>query len=137
MDVQIFLVELKRRRNLRKTRADQAERNLRRLFHHISELTGEGQLAISWHQSRFDEENFPDLANVLSNCCGLVTVDKDRNIIRLVHFTAQEFLAQNLDRWLLDAKATIEQTCRTFLRFDFDSLDPARTFVRYFLELEN
>lgn len=54
-------------------------------------------LAIDNGDTRFDEENVPDLADALSNCCGLVIVAKDSNIIRLVHFTAQEFLTRNLD----------------------------------------
>lgn len=68
-------------------------------------------LAIEDGDTRFDEENVPDVHDVLSNCCGLVTIDKDSNIIRLVHFTTQEFLIRNLKTSLPDAEGAIAQTC--------------------------
>lgn len=71
-------------------------------------------LAIDSGDNRIDEENITDLHDVLSNCCGLATVDKDSNIIRLAHFTALEFLARNRNIWLPDDKAVIDQTCLMF-----------------------
>ena len=38
-----------------------------------------------------DEDNIPDVEDIVSVCAGLVTVDEESNIIRLVHYTTQEY----------------------------------------------
>lgn len=48
-------------------------------------------LAVELGESHFDEDNLPDLTDMVSVCAGLVTVDEQSHIIRLVHFTAQEY----------------------------------------------
>jgi hypothetical protein len=41
--------------------------------------------------SELDGDNIPDLDDIASVCAGLITVDEKSNIIRLVHYTAQEY----------------------------------------------
>ena len=65
-----------------------------------------------------DQENYPDIEDVLASCLGLVTVDEDSGIIRLVHYTTQEYLQRTLDRWFPDAQAMIASTCISYLSLD-------------------
>lgn len=48
-------------------------------------------LAIETGETQLDEENITDISDVVSVCAGLVTIDEESNIIRLVHYTTQEF----------------------------------------------
>ncbi|KAH7000109.1 hypothetical protein EDB80DRAFT_686728 [Ilyonectria destructans] len=45
-----------------------------------------------------DEENIPQIDSIFSVCAGLVTLDEESKIVRLVHFTAQEYLQKTQDR---------------------------------------
>jgi len=49
-------------------------------------------LGIRVGQSAFDEDDCPDIIDMVSACAGLVTIDEESNIIRLVHYTTQEYL---------------------------------------------
>lgn len=46
-------------------------------------------LAVEIGEPEFDPETMPDLADMVSVCAGLVTVDEESDIIRLVHYTTQ------------------------------------------------
>lgn len=48
-------------------------------------------LGIETGESDMDEDNLPDADDMLSACAGLVVVDEQSSIIRLVHHTTQEF----------------------------------------------
>lgn len=48
-------------------------------------------LAVQVGQSKFDEDNISDIEYLVSVCCGLVTVDEESQIVRLVHYTTQEY----------------------------------------------
>ncbi|KFY91698.1 hypothetical protein V500_04517 [Pseudogymnoascus sp. VKM F-4518 (FW-2643)] len=47
-------------------------------------------LAIELGESSLDENNIPQIEDMVSVCAGLVTVDEESEIIRLVHYTTQE-----------------------------------------------
>lgn len=47
-------------------------------------------LAVEIGQSSLDEDNLPEIDDVVSVCAGLVTIDEGSGIIRLVHYTTQE-----------------------------------------------
>jgi hypothetical protein len=42
-------------------------------------------------ETEFNENNLPKIENMISVCAGLITVDEESNIIRLIHYTIQEF----------------------------------------------
>lgn len=42
-------------------------------------------LAVEVGETEFDEENLPEVDDVVTVCAGLAVVDKESNIIRLVH----------------------------------------------------
>jgi hypothetical protein len=58
-------------------------------------------LAVERGDSEFDKENLPEIEDIVSVCAGLVTVDEESDIIRLVHYTIQEYLRAHMS-WLDD-----------------------------------
>ena len=55
---------------------------------------------------------------MISICAGLVTVDQDSQIIRLVHYTLQEYFERRGTFWFPDAQSEIADACVTYLSFD-------------------
>jgi hypothetical protein len=92
-------------------------------------------LAVEMGESELDETNLPGIEDMVSVCAGLVTVDERSNIIRLVHYTTQQFLESNMS-WLdaqrdiavtnaqndiamTNSQTNITITCVTYLTFDY------------------
>jgi ankyrin repeat protein len=75
-------------------------------------------LAIEIGESEFDEENLPDIEAMVSVCAGLVTVDKESDIIHLVHYTTQEYFERTWISWFPNAQKDITTTYVTYLSFD-------------------
>src|SRR5437667_7574207 len=79
-------------------------------------------IAVKPGKSEFDGKSQPDLEDMISVCAGLVTVDEESNIIRLVHYTTQEYFERTQKCWFPDTETKIMETCVTYLLFDaFDS----------------
>jgi ankyrin repeat protein len=51
-------------------------------------------------------------------CAGLVVVDRESAIIRLVHYTTQEYFERNGDALVPDGQLSITRTCLTYLCFE-------------------
>jgi hypothetical protein len=82
-------------------------------------------LAVEVGESEFDEQNLPQIEDMVSVCAGLVTVDEQSGIIRLVHYTTQEYFEQTQKSWFPDAETDIARTCITYLSFDtFEGFSP-------------
>ena len=47
-------------------------------------------LAVEPEEAELDRENIPDVEDLVSVCAGLVVVDQESAVIRLVHYTTQE-----------------------------------------------
>lgn len=75
-------------------------------------------LAIEIGESQLDEENISEVDTIVSACAGLVTFDKESNIIRLVHYTTQEYFERTQSQWFPQAQADITTLCITYLSFD-------------------
>jgi len=75
-------------------------------------------LAVSVGDSIFDKENIRKTEDMVSVCAGLVTVDKETSIIRLVHYTTQEYFEQTQVRWFPNAEMDIATICVVYLSFD-------------------
>src|SRR5271154_2700548 len=56
-------------------------------------------LAVEPGDEELDEDNIPDIEDVVSVCAGLVTVDEESNIVRLVHYTTQEYFERVRLAW--------------------------------------
>ena len=55
---------------------------------------------------------------MVSVCAGLVTVDKESDIIRLVHYTTQEYFERTKRDWFPEAETKITETWVTYLSFN-------------------
>jgi ankyrin repeat protein len=75
-------------------------------------------LAVEVGDSELGEDNLQDIDEMVSLCAGLVTVDEESTIIRLVHYTTQEFFERTQNRWFPDAETEITAVCITYLSFD-------------------
>ncbi|KAJ6485270.1 ankyrin repeat-containing domain protein [Mycena vulgaris] len=75
-------------------------------------------LAVEPGMRQLNEENLMDINIILSVCAGLVIVDKESSVVRLVHYTTQEYL--DSIQALLFPEAPTEITCTllTFLAFE-------------------
>jgi hypothetical protein len=82
----------------------------------ISELSF--ALAVEPNESAIDPDNIHDSDDLVSVCAGLVVVDQESAIIRLVHYTAQEYLEQTVDAWNPGGRLHLATTCLTYLAFD-------------------
>ena len=74
-------------------------------------------LAVEPGDSELNEDNIPDAEDILSVCCGLVTVDKESQVVRLIHYTTQEYFEKIRDEWNPTAQLQIASTCLTYLSF--------------------
>jgi ankyrin repeat protein len=75
-------------------------------------------LGIKGSELELDKDNLPQLEDMVSVCTGLVTVDEESNIIRLVHYTTQEYFERTQNRWFPKAATDITNTCITYLSFN-------------------
>jgi ankyrin repeat protein len=75
-------------------------------------------LAVQLGGTSLDSDNMLDTEDIVSVCAGLVTVDKKSNIIRLVHYTAQEYFERTRGVWSPHGHLDITRTCLTYLSFD-------------------
>lgn len=74
-------------------------------------------LGVEVGENEFDEENVPQVEDIVSTAVGLVTIDEKSKIIRLVHYTAQEFFERTKEKWLPDAETYIADICSTYLSY--------------------
>jgi ankyrin repeat protein len=77
-------------------------------------------LAIEDGITELDASAIYEIEDVLSVCAGLVTVDKESNIVRLVHYTTQEYFDSEQVRlkWMPTAQRDIAAVCLTYLCMD-------------------
>lgn len=75
-------------------------------------------LAIEVGEPELDDANISDVEDIVSACAGLVVIDEESNIIRLVHYTTQEYFDRTQKQWFPDAQASIANSCLTYLSFD-------------------
>ncbi|KAF5251050.1 hypothetical protein FANTH_3811 [Fusarium anthophilum] len=83
-------------------------------------------LAVEVGTEELDMDASPDTDIILQVCIGLVTVDKSDSIIRLVHYTTQEYFEKTREIWFLKAESYITTTCVTYLNFRTFKSGPPR-----------
>ena len=74
-------------------------------------------LAVTDGASTLNLRNLTHIDLITSVCAGLVTVDEESGIIRLVHYTTQEYFDQTWTTWFPDGQTDIAKTCVTYLSF--------------------
>ncbi|GKZ74668.1 hypothetical protein AnigIFM50267_001157 [Aspergillus niger] len=87
-------------------------------------------------ETEFDRDNIPFLDDIISVCAGLVTVDEESDVIRLVHYTAQEFFQRTWTRWFSNAHHGIATACVTYLSFDPFKTGPCSTDMDFEARLD-
>ena len=75
-------------------------------------------LAVRPGTVKLDKDYLPGVHVLQSVCAGLVTVDEQSGIIRLVHYTTQEYFDRTCTKWFPNAQSVITGTCVTYLLFD-------------------
>ncbi|KAL7938651.1 hypothetical protein V8C35DRAFT_288776 [Trichoderma chlorosporum] len=74
-------------------------------------------VAVKQGAAELDEDFIPDQETLGSVCAGLVTIDTESGVIRLAHYTIQEYFDREAVLWLRDAEANITRVCLTYLSF--------------------
>ncbi|KAJ7681640.1 ankyrin repeat-containing domain protein [Mycena rosella] len=75
-------------------------------------------LAVEPGTKALDPDNLLDMDIVLSVCAGLITVDQADGVVRLVHYTTQQYLDRVQTTYFPSAQTDIAFTCITYLSFD-------------------
>lgn len=75
-------------------------------------------LAIEPGDKCLNPDNVYDIEDIISVCAGLMTVDDGTNVVRLVHYTTQEYFERVRMEWNPEAKVDITTACLTCLCFD-------------------
>ena len=84
-------------------------------------------LAVEKEATDLDFENVPPQDTVLGSCLGLAVVDKKTSMVRLIHYTIQEYLSQ--PGVLPGAHSVLGQTCLTYLNYGQIKRLPANTVL--------
>jgi len=64
--------------------------------------------------TELDEEALPSIRHLISLCAGIVVVDRERNVIRLVHYTTEHYFQDVRKKHFPDADAIIARTCLNY-----------------------
>jgi hypothetical protein len=96
-----------------------AQRQLR-----LSELRH--ALAVSPGQKKVDEDNIPDVEDLVSVCAGLVIVAEGSDAIRLVHYTTHEYFERIGHDWCPSARQGLASACLGYLCLDTFRLNPGQ-----------
>ncbi|KAK1248600.1 hypothetical protein MKX08_006820, partial [Trichoderma sp. CBMAI-0020] len=64
-----------------------------------------------------DDEFIPDRETMASIYAGLVTHDTERDVLRLAHYTIQDYFEKEGKFWISDAETDITTVCVTYLSF--------------------
>ncbi|KAI0907996.1 hypothetical protein F4823DRAFT_625894 [Ustulina deusta] len=84
----------------------------------FSTLELQHALAVQKNTTALDTDFCPPAELILSPCAGLVTINEETNIIRLVHYTTREYFERTWTSWFPSAQVDIAETCITYLSFD-------------------
>lgn len=93
-------------------------------------------LAVEIGESELDEENICEPDQLVSVCAGLVTSDQETGVIRLVHYTTQQYFERTRLSWAPNAQADITMTCLTYLSFNTFETGPCDTDEKIVVRLQ-
>ncbi|TFK21235.1 hypothetical protein FA15DRAFT_645846, partial [Coprinopsis marcescibilis] len=92
-------------------------------------------LAVDTTTLRYDLDLLVDAEVILSVCYGLLSFEPETKFVRLVHYTAREYLQTYFSRTGTDAQATMACTCVARLRDCGFENYPGASFRRYHQEV--
>ena len=71
-------------------------------------------LAVEIGATDIDLENGPSIGTLLDSCQGLIVVDSEASTVRLIHYTAQEYLCSH-PGLIIKPHSILAETCLTYL----------------------
>ncbi len=74
-------------------------------------------LAVRDGDSELDRDNIVIIDELIAACAGLVTVDIESGVVRLIHYTTDDYFKRNRADWMTGAPEYIASTCLTYLCF--------------------
>ncbi|KAK6514669.1 hypothetical protein TWF281_004866 [Arthrobotrys megalospora] len=95
----------------------------------VSEL--QHALGVEVNESELDKENLPQVEEIISVCAGLVIADKESGIVRLVHYTTQDYFEQTKEKWFFGAETYIANICISYLSFNSFTSGRCRTDAEF------
>ena len=110
--------------------ADIAKQTLAWIIHAkrpLSTIEIQHALAVRPHCTALDADYLPSVKLLQSVCAGLVTIDEESRIIRLVHYTVQEYFSETQRKWFPTAESDITAVCAVYLSFDIFETGFCRT----------
>ena len=78
-------------------------------------------------EGELDHDNFVEVEDMIACCEGLVIADETSNMIRLVHYTTQEYLDGIKSPWMQEADKSIALACVTYLSFEAFTKGPCKS----------
>ena len=72
-------------------------------------------LSIDSEIVKFDSEAMPEVEDLTDHCAGLVVVDEQRDVARLIHYTLQEYLDRSRDEKLPEGHRIFTEICMNYL----------------------
>ncbi|KAH7028152.1 ankyrin repeat protein [Microdochium trichocladiopsis] len=75
-------------------------------------------LAVEVGSDRLDKTNMTSLDSILSVCAGLVMLDEQSQIVRLAHYTTQEYFRETWQKWFPEAETQISRKLLTCMCHD-------------------
>ena len=75
-------------------------------------------LTVEFAQKKFDVDKIVAEEKILSVCAGLVTVDRESKVIRLVHYTTQDYFQRVCMKLFPTIQLEIAEACITYLELD-------------------
>ncbi|KAI9852608.1 MAG: hypothetical protein M1824_001849 [Vezdaea acicularis] len=93
-------------------------------------------LAVKPRASRLDEGDIVDEETLLSVCAGLITIEPKSHIVRLVHFTTQDYFRSIQKARYPDIHAEIATACLTYLLFEDFATGPCASDMDFLNRLE-
>ena len=112
---------MERIRSQNKEDVDLAQRVLSWISFALRPLTvAEMRHAISVQpdQTSMDEDDLIDEEILVSVCAGLVVIDQESEVIRLIHYTTQDYFDRNRQTQFPDGQTDITKSCLTYLSFE-------------------
>ena len=97
----------------------------------LSSLELQHALAIEPNSPAPDPTNLVEPDELLSVCGGLVIADRETDIVRLVHYTMQEYLERHQTRWLPLANLYLATACVSYMSYDFFASDESSDLANF------
>jgi hypothetical protein len=93
-------------------------------------------LAVEPEDTEIDEDNIMEAEQLLTICAGLVTIDEQSDSVRFIHYTTQDYLQRNQQRWLPQADFEVARACTTYLSMNGLAIGPCPSREDYHSRLK-